>query len=308
MLVKHRVLLVRPETNSFLFETRPLHWERISTRNPRSFKSDSGRNLQRLAKASALAAATRAPWSRQRNDICKPQTPLQKSKGNCEASCGPPKTPISFAPPFVITSSMSMYADQVEEPDADNDENLPTSVPVSVHRQPRKRNETSKVACGPLSKRLISIRNSIASDSVRLTAFYKNSFDLNDPRKRARTITDITILGDVSQVDGKCTVLGFIHKNVCQGPTSTAYDYASRICWVSFLPATARSLNLKKGSQLRMYNVVFIPCVEVEISGIHWKDATIDNVCRHMIICTQLAESYPESLPKLAPMQDIVQG
>lgn len=81
---------------------------------------------------------------------------------------------------------------------------------------------SSKKSQGPLSRLLNSMRRSIDADSVRLQSglfAYQpedaKRFDVNNPRNRAETIMDVTVIGDHLKPfvndEAKVVVLGYVH-------------------------------------------------------------------------------------------------
>jgi hypothetical protein len=296
---------------------RPTHW----ARNHRSIPAARPR-IQRLANSEALAAATRAPWSRPRpraspyrTQALTEQTPADGSFRTTSTSDSPvlrspqPTTNISFAPSFCTSKvgKNNQVSDQIEEVAMDVDVDngtVPIRAPASTtfSSKPARRRKMTKASVGPLGKRLTVLRNSLASDSARISAFgiSQNAFDLNDPRRRAKSHTDVTILG-VAPISegGKLTILGLVHTHVRKDappPDTLTTAWEPRYGWISFTPVTARSINLQKGLQLRMYNAVLLPCPEIQLQGLPCENSVAANpTCRHILLCTQLCEPFAAS-------------
>jgi hypothetical protein len=230
------------------------------------------------------------------------------STSDSPALCSPqPATNISFAPSFCTTKlgNNSKVPDQIEEVtmdlDVDDNGTVPIRAPASttLSSKPARNRKTTKASVGSLGKRLAVLRNALASDSARLSAFgiSQNAFDMNDPRRRAKSQTDVTILGDAPiSEDGKLTFLGLVHMHVRKDAppdTSTTTAWEPRCAWISFTPVTARSINLQKGMQVRIYNAVLVPCPETQLQGLPSANGIVANTtCRHILLCTQLCEPF----------------
>jgi hypothetical protein len=301
--------------------SRPTHW----ARNPRSIPAARPR-IQRLANSEALAAATRAPWSRTHSRTSPYRTPALIDQSAADASfrttstsvspairSPQPATNISFAPSFCTSklgnNNNNPVSDQIEEATMDIDVDNGT-VPIRARAsttfssKPTRKRKTTKASIGSLGKRLAVLRNALASDSARLSAFgiSQNAFDLNDPRRRATSQTNVTILGGAPISEGgKLTVLGLVHKHVRKNAPpdtslATATAWEPRCALISFTPVTARSINLQKGLQLRMYNAVLLPCPEIQLQGLTSENGIVANtMCRHILLCTQLCEPFAAS-------------
>jgi hypothetical protein len=90
---------------------------------------------------------------------------------------------------------------------------------TSPYQTPQR---SSKRSQGPLSRLLNSMRRSIDADSARLQsglfAYHPEDnkrFDVNNPRNRAETIMDVTVVGDHPKPfvndEAKVVVLGYVH-------------------------------------------------------------------------------------------------
>ena len=166
-------------------------------------------------------------------------------------------------------------------------------------------------------KRLRALKSAVDGDTIRFqSGMYpfaqsvNRRFDLSDPRNRAASYMDVSIVCEPVPWDEheRITVLGFIHKSgkVTTKASGTS-DSAGRLmdggrfAWISFTYDTAREQNVRKGSKLRIYNTVSVPSsstIQVRGAGTE-NDATIEQRCDHTILCTQLCEPYPDSLPAL---------
>lgn len=168
----------------------------------------------------------------------------------------------------------------------------------------------SKNKAGPLSKRLKTLRDATKGDSVRFQCgqypFSKTAaFDMNDPRNRAKSYMDVTILGEsVSWVNKdwqRLTVLVYVHAHRRTGTTEADNANIGKqqcLAWLCVSFDTAREQSLCVGSELRMYNAVATP-VSKQAEHANSKDAV------NLIVMAQLCEPYPSILPKLANAQAI---
>jgi hypothetical protein len=178
---------------------------------------------------------------------------------------------------------------------------------------------------GPMVRRLTSIRTMRGNDSLRL---YNEAFarsrtvvDANDPRKRANTYADVTLLGryngpwaDLPE-DYKITLLGYAHRHVPKKKTTGWHYQPQRLpvtflsegtySWFTFTLTTARNVNLQQSCCLRIYNPVILPCPSIKVSNIQWPpsgvdsnngNAIVDGYCSTHVICTHLCERL-DSIP-----------
>ena len=215
------------------------------------------------------------------------------------------KISFSFAPSFVPTksiASMSVSLDDAVGDDSGDESRFVTSTRVAptstainqyVNTPPHAKWRRAKTVTGEWARRLIALRNSRSNDSLRLQnkSFARQRiFDWNDPRKRAKTYTDVTIMGQYNgpwvnlPEDTKITVLGYIHRHVQRSSNSFnghnrhAHDHRHAqqqqqqyqehetiisedfFAWLTFTLATARNINLQRACKLRIYNAVILPC------------------------------------------------
>lgn len=181
----------------------------------------------------------------------------------------------------------------------------------------RKRKQSGKkLKAGPLMKRLRALRSAVDGDTIRFQSgmypFAQSAnrrFDLSDPRNRAASYMDVSIVCEPVPWDEheRITTLGFIHNSVQQVSSRRASNdhdnliESGRFAWLCFTYVTAREQNVRKGSKLRIYNAVCIPSSSaIQVDGYGFENGVVkDSCCDHMILCTQLCEAYPDSLPAL---------
>jgi hypothetical protein len=108
-----------------------------------------------------------------------------------------------------------------------------------------------------------SIRNAIKGDCIRLNGFTDNnktsSFDMSDPRNRAKSHMDVTVLQTTTSIQNadKITLLAKVHalSSTISLPNMVAIPQGN-LAWISFSFETARRLGLQAESSLRIYNPV----------------------------------------------------
>jgi hypothetical protein len=321
------------EDTKSIVGSRPQHWGAAKTAKHAS-SAKTPRKLAASPKSSHPASVV-PPKSRSRLSLTQPsKKSLVKQIGRRSFD-----EQISFAPHFFHTKksnpSVAQQEDDIESsqrPSApayqtprilqrfnQNVNNAAYSAGSSNGSDPkRKRKQQSgkKLKAGPLMKRLRSLRSAVNGDTIRFQSgmypFAQSAnkrFDLSDPRNRAASYVDVSIVGEPVPWDehDRITALGFIHKSAKVTTKGSTSDFAgrliggSRFAWISFTYETAREQNVRKGSKLRIYNTVSIPSSStIQVRGFSVEnDATIEQRCEHTILCTQLCETYPDSLPAL---------
>lgn len=216
---------------------------------------------------------------------------------------------------------------------------LSSSAAVSIHRPtfssptPPRRGRSSRRnhnagSGGPWTKRLAALKLNQANDAMKLqhAGMHRHgvSFDLNDPRRKATSFTDVTILAQEDCHGGSLpdsaqfwkqfsnsnnmsthgapssnhphqdhlTVLCHIHAH---GPMSKGLPAGSSTIsanpgWVSFTRATARNIGLHQGLQLRLYDAVLLPLEKARTTN------------SFLLICTQLCERHPGMVTPAPPL------
>lgn len=222
------------------------------------------------------------------------------------------KPPVSFAPSFMSTTKRVHSADQVEETEPPT-----TSMPHSTTDHlfpsppPRSRSRRGKKSLGVLGRKLEALQSARSNDTLRLQnqAFLRHkTLDINDPRKRANSKTDITIVGDCvwpygTSADSTFTVLVYVHSHEhTERPEHAVLN--DELAWATFTFGTARNINLQKGKQVRLYNSIFIPCQQfTTIHGLTMEKLK-SNVCKHILLATWLCETLPGGLFELSFERD----
>ena len=224
----------------------------------------------------------------------------------------------SFAPSFVPIKSIASIVDSFNEDAVGDDSGDDCRVVISrrIYHDTIKNNKFAvspshtkrkrgKVITGEWGRKLIALRNSRSNDSIRLQnqAFARRKvYDMNDPRKRAKTLTDVTILSSYKgpfinvPEEMKITVLGYIHRHIhTRNKNATTKDLQGCLAWFTFTLSTARSINLELACKLRIYNSVILPCsmpITLDLpQNCFLGVRETDNVrCDKIVVCTQLCE------------------
>lgn len=327
---------------SYLFFCRPQHWG--ASRTP-ALLMPQGWKRAVSPRSSHLAAAAQRK-TRPNSTLTQPirssflSTTTRKQSGRSPAQ---DSSRISFAPSFVHFRKSIEQEDSVEEVQesstgrsesgayqtprilqrfnlnsnaADSAGSCNGSTPNSGNRR-RKRNASMKLKAGPLMKRLRAIRSAVDGDRVRFQSgmypFAQSAsrrFDMSDPRNRATSYMDVSIVGEAVPWDEneRVTVLGFIHANE-KLPSSdndaglVGTPKSAGFAWLSFTYETAREQKLCQGSRLRIYNALSVLSkAPIQVDGLEEEHEVKDITCNQTVICTQLCESYPDSLPTLPSM------
>jgi hypothetical protein len=223
-------------------------------------------------------------------------------------------TTLSFTPAFLSSRIPKTVPeeDQVEGNESFSDALLTLSPrlgsPAGMYSPPSRKTAKGKTSkAGPLSRRLKVIRDAAKGDSVRFQCGQypfsaKAVFDMSDPRNRAKSYMDVTVMGNScswAKDSQQLTFLAFIHTHE---PTTQAaagndtFDSKKCLAWLCCSFETARGQGLRIGSELRIYNAVAIPIANKSDS----KDP-VDFI----VLCTQLCEPYPAVLPKLPDVATI---
>lgn len=262
--------------------------------------------------------------------------------------------PVSFAPAFFSVGKR--HLGPINEPIGDIDA-TPLLPEVSVvmspssssravgawQRQPQQTaafspvpSKKSKSAVGPLAKRLKSLRDGIKGDSIRFSSgqypFSIRSVNRNDPRNRADSVCNVTILGSLfpwdNQVRGELssthqqsqlrlmTALSYVHNwtSPTAGTLRTEQLDIDKeqgeigVAWIVFSYDTAREHNLTAGSQIRVYNAVSIPFAPSvlranDVTGSNADEMKVNVSINRIVLCSQLCEIYPSAI--LPPLPDV---
>lgn len=216
---------------------------------------------------------------------------VEKEKPSHAASCSFAPTFLSIAPNSSSNPSNTLASSGLPSP----------QMQVSNTRCKKSKAMFS----GRLCKRLQSIRDSVRGDKIRFQSgqypFSIVSLDMNDPRNRATSILNITVVeasGISNYESQRVLVLGFVHD-----ATGSSSQLRSQFSWICFACDTARELNMQKGSRLRIYNAI-----SMEMSGpLHSsQDSRTFPTVKRAILATTLCELYPAVLPELPDVSIIL--
>jgi hypothetical protein len=298
---------------------------KMPRRTPKSAKSNSKSPVENVRRSTVVVNNNHKisnPIFMQKNIAAN--TPSDKRRTPNEAF----NPSFSFAPSFVPTKSAALSDDAIGEDSGDECRVVTTPIDASsTSLSPFKRRRRSKAAAGEWVRRLVSLRNTHSSDSVRLQnkAFARQRMllDVSDPRKRAKTYTDVTIWGQYLgpwinvPEDMKITVLGYAHRHIQRLQNSIDSDQHNVrqqqkrkkdnsklvsehfFAWFTFTLATARRVELQRGCKLRIYNAIILPCrLPVELNIAPGSISHVENnartkytsTCENTVICTHLCE------------------
>jgi len=296
--------------------------------------------LNKATKARSRSAIAANPLKRKPQQAPVQQTGISKQVNESSNKAAD----VSFAPSF-LASSIQQQAQQPQD-DAveavENSDNLvmQQSLPWMSPPQPQRGWMASPVPrktkqpAGPLMKRLKSIRTAMGGDAIRLQSgqypFSARSLDRNDPRNRATTVCNVTILGNPIAWGGDekgsagrstgnskhhhstkqhrlVTALSYVHSWTTPGvvaaidsTTSTGTNEMTGLVWAVFTHEKAREQSLGKGTELRIYNAVSVPFLSQN---------SATSLAKRMLLCTNLCEPYPSSvLPPLSNVSTITEG
>jgi len=287
--------------------------------------------LNKATKARTHAAA-RSPKQTKPAPMKERETDFQPPQNDKELA------DVSFAPSFFspnLNFSLPHQAEAIEPVEnSDNvvmqspappQQNLPWMSPPLPPQQQRSwvaspaPTRKSK-QMGPLMKRLKAIRSGTEGDAIRLRSgqfpFSVRGMDRNDPRNRATTVCNVTLLGNPiawgsdsvgehkSSAGGHhagnhhrlVTALSYVHSWTRPLVRSTTNDSPGEdmlgLVWAVFTYDKAREQSLGKGTQLRIYNAVGL-----------MPPLGTDGDSERMLLSTNLCEPYPSS--SLPPLPDV---
>ncbi|CAB9518876.1 expressed unknown protein [Seminavis robusta] len=233
-----------------------------------------------------------------------------------------------------------MDVDQIEDNLSDGEkEETPTNKSAAVQhtsflatvRAPSRRKSTGDKSGDAVTitnnnpgllKLLQKLRNDIQRDKTCLRSGeypfpnkISSRFDDCDPRCRASSYMDVTIVGETwfpshdngssgrqARSNSSMVVLGYIHSHHLyperSAMTSITQPTSSCFAWINFSGETLQEhglLSNPAGNQLRIYNAVVVPLV-VDKSVDSQEEMATTNVCRFNVICSQLCEPYPTQI------------
>jgi hypothetical protein len=280
----------------------PKHWGARNNINATSFsfnrrvKVQVAQQLSKPEEARPSAPTNQLAFN---DDILQKTDTLVLSRG-ISTSFVPSflRTSTAVEPPLALDDAGARLADM------DVDSDLPSSINGSLYRSPpphfaspppSKRRKT-----GVLLSHLQKLRSEILGDTIRFQSGEypyrekKSMFDMNDPRSRAKSYMDITILGDASSfgLDTICSkqviVFAHVHDHIelTQG-IDAARAPSDCLVWLILNNEPSRNHKPQKGSAVRLYNAVSI---------------TVPGLIQWVVTCTELGEVYPaDVLGELAP-------
>jgi len=213
--------------------------------------------------------------------------------------------------------SSSVLNDPLVEDPRDPADRIVLGPATSAFASPRPlmKRRRGKKYIGKWGRRLLSLRNSRYSDSLRLRQPVSNR-SVNDPRRRAKSTMDVTILG---HYDGPwvnlpehfpVTVLGYLHCHTrhekgsatdqegCmqtrhQGKREDTVVREGVFAWFTFTLSTARNISLERGCRLKILNALVLPCpvvTELNFPASFKLEPDEKPHCQSIVICTEVCE------------------
>ena len=252
---------------------------------------------------------------------------------------------VHFGPTFIQKGKIKDDDDVEDEPlrKTLDSENEIDSIKISSYDHSPFANKTSSLNCNRLMKHpngqfmtmLNNIRRSKEETWIRLTSgsYPPTTNDINDPRSRAFSYMDVTIIGDenvmIPWVSKHRVYHCYIHSLVQKiqhssslsavtsftrhGPrkklrlNSESYtlcamnpspfrteEFESTSRWICFSVDVTKGMVISKGSCIRVYDPIVIP---LRLQLLCQTDAT----CSSVVMCSRLCEYCPES--HLLPLQ-----
>jgi hypothetical protein len=224
---------------------------------------------------------------------------MQTRSKSPEVNMQSPTTNLSFAPSFIPSVLKKLQKDdQVEDPSQDQEsESCVSNLPrhhLGVSPPPPIRRGRTKTPTGTWARKLQLLQSLRATDVLRLQNPVFRQHSVNDPRQRAETITQITLLGSLSSTSA--SVLAYVHYHSSTQQDQTFQPFQQKLAWVTFaIMATPRSTfhsQLQKFQQLRIYNAILVPCPPFNCEDL-CLDNLISNTCENVLIATWLWEVVP---------------
>ena len=235
--------------------------------------------------------------------------------------------PVSFAPSFLVRTRV-VADDAIEESGNAGEEwdvSAPQAHPFPSRSPPFRSPETSPPrkkskksgggGGGALVQRLKQVRDNVRGDVIRLQSgqypFLATTtrFDVNDPRHRAKSHMDVTLVGEPVLSDlehEKVVFCVIVHTHHMEGgDTGTTLVPAGCLAWAYFSTATARERNLQPSRELRIYNPVALAVSRPSstesppTAGGQTAAEPLTFPVEWIIIATQVCEPYPDVLPRL---------
>lgn len=245
------------------------------------------------------------------------------------------KVAISFAPAFLSNihsrkgTPEATNTEEVETLEAVFDPNAlcPTQTSAQTPGSPsfhsplpskfsRKRGGGGRAKEGPLVKRLKQIRDTINGDAVRFRSgqypFRSRDnptstaliFDMNDPRRRSKSLMDITVVGQSytwPRENQRLTFLAFVNSHMCVSASNsrmepTTDEPADCLAWISFSVERATEQGIRPGLSFRIYDPIAFSLSQEAVAAV---DTSRGWPAPQWMILAQLCESYPKGLPAL---------
>jgi hypothetical protein len=185
----------------------------------------------------------------------------------------------------------------------------------------QRKSSAQATSVGGLLQLLQKIRTEVRTDKTRLRSGeypfpnkVSSRFDLYDPRNRAESFLDVTIVGEswfqcrdsgssnargrqLRPTNSDSVILGYVHNHhIYQERSKLPLPQVSQcLAWLTFSGETIHEhslLNNPQGKQLRIYNAMTFPALLDERVDSD-QEVPLVQVCHYNVVCTQLCEPYP---------------
>lgn len=266
------------------------------------------------------------------------QTRVSFGSGRTSKYSSPAK--FSFTKSQRAASNMSNINERVDAPsDRSRRKSFSPAAILSstFHGSPRARSglslsghrsrHTQRRSRGKLSAQLESIQDAVEGDLLRFRSGQypfrlNNGHDHSDPRNRASSVMDVTIVSDPTdrnQLRKHSTMLAYVHSFTVEEAdplenATVSLHPRSEFVWICFKEETLREHDIGKNMSMRLYNVVptrlgvdgassvfALPSVDPELDAV----STGPLEGAWLILCTEICERYPLALPKLFPVPKV---
>lgn len=201
----------------------------------------------------------------------------------------------------------------------------------------RDKKGSRKIKSGPIAGQLRSVRGFIDANCARLQSgsytFSLKQKDVNDPRNRADLAVNVSIIESLTRTGSHFKALGYVHgieyndklnrrgmsslnsgsplvyprdgptgdhqtENIEESFRMSQCALCPCFALIAFNSETIGLNRIEQGSQLRIYDAVLVPTIPSECSLNHTCFGSV--LVAVNLICTQICEIYPASLPSLA--------
>jgi hypothetical protein len=193
--------------------------------------------------------------------------------------------PITFAPSFLFSSPPATTAASNSDDVFPNDDVVAAELPMLSPPPSKRTIMYGATKCGPLVKRLRSIRAALKGDEIRFQSGqypFSTCIDMNNPRA-GKDFIDMTVLtitpNDWEKEFEHLTILGYIHFHGCPDKTISSQNVSNQLAWFVFRHSMVPEWKLEQNTSLRLYSPVITALPQITESPVSF-----------VVSCTQLGE------------------